>query len=88
MATNTPAGQLVRAFGNVAAMSALYAADVEWSLSASLPFPRPMLGKEAVVAFNTAVWTVHFRPDCTVEILDEVGDAASSAARVSLMVPA
>jgi ketosteroid isomerase-like protein len=81
MAQNTPAGQLVRAFGNVAAMRALYAPDVEWSLSASLPFDRPMRGRDAVVAFNTAVWTVHFRPDCTVEILDEVGDAASSAVR-------
>lgn len=81
MAAMTPAGKLVRAFGDVAAMRALYAPDVEWSLSGSLPFPRPMVGRDAVTAFNTEVWTVHYRPDCTVEILDEVGDERSSAVR-------
>ena len=81
MDARTPAGKLVRAFGDVAAMRALYAADVEWSLSASLPFPRPMVGRDAVTAFNTEVWTVHHRSDCTVEILDEVGDERSSAVR-------
>jgi hypothetical protein len=77
----TPAGRLVAAFGDVQAMAKLYAPTVEWSLSASTPFPRPIRGKDAVVAFNTQVWTDHYRPDCQVEILDEVGDARASAVR-------
>lgn len=77
----TPAGQLVSAFGDVAAMSRLYADDIEWSLPASLPFPRPMKGRAAVIAFNTSVWSESYFPDCTVEILDEAGDTASSAVR-------
>ena len=78
---STPAGRLVSAFGDVAAMSRLYADDIEWSLPAGLPFPRPMKGKPAVIAFNTAVWTDSYHPDCTVEILDETGNEASSAVR-------
>lgn len=81
MTSRTPAGRLVSAFGDVDAMSALYAPDVEWSLSPSTPFPRPMKGREAVIAFNREVWTKHYRPDCTVEILDEVGDERGSAVR-------
>lgn len=81
MSATTPAGRLVSAFGDVETMAALYAPDIQWSLPKTLPFPRPMVGREAVVAFNTAVWTVHYRPDCTVEILDEVGDGRSSAVR-------
>lgn len=77
----TPAGRLVSAFGDVAAMSRLYAEGIEWSLPAGLPFPRPMVGREAVIAFNTAVWTESYFPDCTTEILDETGDEASSAVR-------
>ena len=77
----TPAGRLVSAFGDVAAMSRLYADAIEWSLPAGLPFPRPMKGREAVIAFNTAVWAESYFPDCTVEILDEAGDDAASAVR-------
>lgn len=78
----TPAAQLVSAFGNIDAMTALYAPDVEWSLPASvITFPRPMVGREAVIAFNKDVWTNHYKPDCSVEILDEVGDAERSAVR-------
>ena len=77
----TPAGRLVAAFGDVEAMARLYAPDVQWSLSASTPCPRPMVGKAAVTAFNTEVWTAHYRPDCEVEILDEVGDDRASAVR-------
>lgn len=79
--TKTPAGKLVSAFGDVAAMSCLYADDIEWSLPAGLPFPRPMKGREAVIAFNNAVWTDSYFPDCTVEILDETGDETLSAVR-------
>lgn len=81
MTVRTPAGKLVSAFGNVQAMSALYAPDVEWSLPASLPFPRPLVGRDAVIAFNNIVWTQHYSPDCTVTILDEVGDDRVSAVR-------
>lgn len=81
MTARTPAGKLVSAFGDVAAMSALYAPDIAWSLPASLPFSRPIVGRDAVIAFNTEVWTRHYRADCTVTILDEVGDDRSSAVR-------
>jgi hypothetical protein len=77
----TPAGRLVTAFGDVPTMAALYAPDVRWTLSASTPFPRPIKGKAAVTAFNTEVWTAHYRPDCQIEILDEVGDERASAVR-------
>lgn len=81
MTARTPAGRLVSAFGDVDKMKAMYAPDIEWSLSASLPFPRPMKGYEAVVAFNTGVWGETYFPDCTVEILDEIGDERLSAVR-------
>ena len=81
MTTKTPAGRLVSAFGDVARMRALYAPNVEWSLPASLPFPRPMRGYDAVVAFNVAVWAEHYHPDCAVTLLDETGDERFSAVR-------
>jgi ketosteroid isomerase-like protein len=72
----------VTAFGNPAEMSLLYSPDVQWSLSASLTqFPRPIDGKDAVVAFNESIWRDVYRPDCTTEIMDEVGDDESSAVR-------
>jgi hypothetical protein len=78
----TPAGTLVSAFGRPDAMSVLYSPDIQWSLSASLTqFPRPIDGKDAVVAFNQRIWSDVYRPDCQTEILDEVGDDASSAVR-------
>lgn len=81
MTLQTPAGRLVSAFGDVDRMAALYAPGIEWSLSASTPYPRPMQGFDAVTAFNREVWTKHYLPDCTVEILDEVGDENASAVR-------
>lgn len=82
MSGRTPAGRLVSAFGDPAAMSLLYGPDIEWSLSASLTqFPRPIVGKDAVVAFNRSIWRDVYRPDCETEILDEVGDDESSAVR-------
>ena len=76
----TPARQLAERFGDVDAMRALYAPDVVWLISASLGVPR-LEGREAVCAFNAQVWTEHHRPDVTVTILDEAGNAASSAVR-------
>jgi hypothetical protein len=81
MGARTPAGRLVAAFGKVDEMKALYAPDIQWSLSASAGFPRPMKGMDAVVAFNAEVWTKHYRADCQVTILDEAGDEAVSAVR-------
>jgi hypothetical protein len=81
MRATTPAGCLVSAFGDVEAMSALYAPNIQWSLSASLDLPRPMIGFDQVTDFNREVWTKHYRPDCTVTILDEVGDDSHSAVR-------
>jgi len=81
MSARTPAGRLVLAFGDVVAMQALYAPQIAWSLPASLPYPRPMTGKDAVVAFNRAVWADNYFPDCSVSILDEVGDDSLSAVR-------
>lgn len=80
MTVDTPAGKLVRAFGDVEAMAAMYAPHVEWRLSPSLQVPE-MNGFDAVTAFNREVWTVHYRPDCSVEILDELGDDRLSAVR-------
>src|SRR5690606_22689212 len=81
MVVKTPAGRLVSAFGDVEKMSALYAPEIEWNLSASLPYPRPMKGRDAVLAFNRSVWEEAYFPDCTVEILDELGDDNLSAVR-------
>ena len=77
----TPAGRLVAAFGNIDAMAQHYAPDIIWSLPQSAPYDGPIRGRDAVIAFNTEVWTKHYRPDCSVEILDEVGDETNSAVR-------
>ncbi len=77
----TPAGQLVRNFGNAAEMAKMYAPNVEWSLPPSLPFSVPMKGYDAVTAFNRSVWSDVYFEDCTVEILDEVGSESISAVR-------
>lgn len=81
MTAHTPAGKLVSAFGDADRMRTLYAPNVEWSLSPSTPFERPMKGIDKVSAFNREIWTTYYRPDCTVEILDECGDEKSSAVR-------
>lgn len=81
MTVRTPAGRLVSAFGDPEAMRAMYTPQVEWSISASLNLPRPMKGIEIVSAFNREVWTVHYRPDCSVTILDETGDDRVSSVR-------
>jgi ketosteroid isomerase-like protein len=83
MAARTPAGRLVEAFGDPQKMNALYADDVRWTLSRSTgPVAGPHVGREAVVAFNTLIWSVYyFAEGVTVEILDEVGDESLSAVR-------
>jgi hypothetical protein len=77
----TPAGRLVRAFGRPEEMAAMYAPDITWTMSHGLQ-QAPMVGFDAVCAFNRMVWTQSYRPDCEVEILDEVGDDDASAVRI------
>lgn len=81
VAARTLAGKLAELFGRVDDMAELYASEIEWSMPASLPYPRPMIGRDVIVAFHRQVWGEFYRPDCEVEILDECGDAAGSAAR-------
>ena len=80
----TPARRLVEAFGDCTAMSNLYAEDVTWRLNHSLApnIAGPHVGKMAVMGFNDAVFNKIYEPgELRVEILDEVGDEASSVVR-------
>ncbi len=81
MTSNTPAGNLVRAFGDADTMATLYAESISWYLPKGAGFTEPYTGRDAVVAFNREVWSVHYRPDCSVEVLDEIGDESLSAVR-------
>jgi ketosteroid isomerase-like protein len=80
----TPARRLVEAFGDVPAMAAMYAPHVRWRLNHSLApnIAGPHVGADAVVAFNTAVFTKFYEPgSVSVDIHDEIGDAAKSVVR-------
>ncbi len=82
--TGSPARRLVEAFGDCPALAAMYTEDVTWRLNHSLPanIAGPHVGKDAVCAFNEAVFTKIYEPgSVTVEILDELGDEASSVVR-------
>jgi ketosteroid isomerase-like protein len=82
--TGTPARRLVDAFGDCPALAAMYSEDVTWRLNHSLApnIAGPHVGKDAVCAFNEAVFTKFYEPgSVTVEILDEIGDEASSVVR-------
>jgi ketosteroid isomerase-like protein len=82
--TSTPARRLAEAFGDVDAMAAMYTDDVVWRLNLSLAANTagPHVGKEAVVGFNTAVFTKFYQPGSVhVDIHDEVGDETSSVVR-------
>lgn len=84
MSEPTPARRLVEAFGDCDALAAMYAPNVSWRLNHSLApnIAGPHSGKEAVCAFNQAVFHKFYEPgSVTVEILDEVGDEASSVVR-------
>lgn len=82
MGVKTLAGRLATNFGDAEAMAQLYAPNIQWRLCASLPFARPMKGKEVVAEFNRVIWRDHFYPEVQVELLDEIGDDALSAARI------
>lgn len=80
----TPARALVEAFGDCATMAAMYTDDVIWRLNHSLApnIAGPHVGKAAVTGFNEAVFTKFYEPGSVrIEILDEVGDEASSVVR-------
>ena len=82
--TATPARRLVEAFGDVDALAAMYTDDVVWRLNHSLAanIAGPHVGKDAVVGFNTAVFTKFYEPGSVrVDIHDDIGDEASSVVR-------
>ena len=84
MTNPTPARRLVEAFGDLNALANMYTADVTWRLNHSLApnIAGPHVGKDAVCAFNEAVFTKFYEPgSVTVEILDEIGDESSSVVR-------
>lgn len=84
MSTVTPARAVVEAFGDCDALAAMYTDDVTWRLNRSLApnVAGPHVGKAAVSGFNQAVFTKFYEPGSVrVEILDELGDEASSVVR-------
>lgn len=84
MSTPTPARLVVEAFGDCAMLSRMYTNDVTWRLNHSLApnIAGPHVGKAAVTGFNEAVFTKFYEPGSVrVEILDELGDEASSVVR-------
>ncbi len=87
MTTPTPARRLVEAFGDPAAMAALYTDDVVWRLNHSLApnIAGPHEGKAAVMAFNAAVFGKFYDPaSVRVVIHDEIGNEASSVVRFDI----
>lgn len=79
----TVAGDLVRAFGDVEHMNTMYSDDIVWTLPASLgPTAGPHHGRDAVLAFNNAVWGQYYSPvGVEVDILTELQDGEVSAVR-------
>lgn len=83
----TPARRIVEAFGDCDALAKMYTDDITWRLNHSLAanIAGPHVGKEAVLAFNSAVFTKFYEPgSMTAEILDEIGDEAASVVRLNL----
>ncbi len=83
----TPARRIVEAFGDCDALAAMYADDVTWRLNYSLPdnISGPHIGKDAVMAFNDAVFNkIYGGGEMNVVIHDEIGDEASSVVRFDI----
>ena len=81
---NTPARRLVEAFGDCAALEEMYANNVKWRLNHSLApnICGPHKGKEAVCAFNQAVFNKFYEPGSVrIEVLDEIGTEDLSVVR-------
>ncbi|MEZ5235505.1 MAG: nuclear transport factor 2 family protein [Acidimicrobiia bacterium] len=84
MSSVTPARAVVEAFGDCDALASMYTDDVTWRLNRSLApnIAGPHVGKAAVTGFNQAVFTKFYEPGSVrVEILDELGNEASSVVR-------
>ncbi len=88
MSTNpTPARRIVEALGDCDTLATMYTDDVTWRLNHSLPpnIAGPHVGKEAVLGFNSAVFNKFYEPgSMTVDVLDEIGDEASSVVRFNI----
>ncbi|MEM9516540.1 MAG: nuclear transport factor 2 family protein [Actinomycetota bacterium] len=87
MSSPTPARRLVDAFGDCDAMAQLYTSDVTWRLNHSLEpnVKGPHIGKDAVTAFNRAVFGKFYdAASVAVNVHDEVGDEHSSVVRFDL----
>lgn len=87
MSSPTPARRLVEAFGDSDTMATLYTDDVTWRLNHSLApnIAGPHVGKDAVTAFNRAVFGKFYDPaSVRVRIHDELGDEASSVVRFDI----
>ena len=85
--STTPARKIVEAFGNCEALADMYREDIVWRLNHSLPanIAGPHVGKEAVCAFNDAVFNkIYDASSVQVKIHDELGDDASSVVRFDL----
>ena len=83
----TPARRIVEAFGDCDALAAMYSDDVVWRLNYSLPpnIAGPHVGKEAVAAFNDAVFNkIYDASALRVDIHEEIGDEASSVVRFDM----
>lgn len=84
MNSPTPARRLVEAFGDCELMASMYTDDVVWRLSYSLApnIAGPHVGKDAVTAFNEAVFGKFYEAgSVSVDLHDEIGDEASSVVR-------
>ena len=82
--TAAPARQLVEAFGDCSKLETMYTEHVSWRLNYSLApsISGPHTGRMAVCAFNQAVFNKFYEPgSVSVEVLDEVGNEASSVVR-------
>jgi len=76
------AGQLMRVYGDLDAMGALYDDNIVMWLPRSLGASTgPHHGKQTVLAFNKRTWTVVYHPQVRVEILDDIGEGDTSACR-------
>ncbi|MEM7100084.1 MAG: nuclear transport factor 2 family protein [Pseudomonadota bacterium] len=87
MGERTPARRIVEAFGDCEALAAMYSTEIVWRLNHSLPanIAGPHIGKDAVCAFNDAVFNkIYDASSLRVHILDEIGNGTSSVVRFNL----
>ena len=76
------AGRLMRVYGDLEAMGALYDEGIVLRLPRSLGASAgPHCGKAAVLAFNERTWTFVYHQQFRVEILDDIEQGDVSACR-------